>query len=816
MLENYRDLVTAVLGHDCMIFLGAGTSKDAGLPDSGELASELAKVLVGRLRQSNRNDEADTVESHGRDLTSVAESFHNIYGNGKVKDAIAEIISQRQKTADPEPFDSIAGLPRNLYVTTNFDTLLEQKFTTDDRTVVWKADHLKKVKADRSTIVKLHGTVDDPSSLVVLRDDFANYPENEDTGGIYRWVVGELPVKTLLVVGSSLSDSDFLTAVAQAKPGKDVFIVDPAAAPITFGAWQRKGATTIKMGAKEFFQELTSAVEELARLRPKPEMANVPKGAPSPRDRNPFKYYTTDGLSSTEFLELYRLFVPPDYSEFAKVYNPDKHHFVQGSRGCGKTVILRGMAIETLLKASVDTPYVGFWLPLSDQYVGTVRREAEPDQVWFRFFASYLTLLIAEQIAQSLNFCAGANLISIDPSSEAKFTAGVAGDLSLNQIPATFEDLCDSLYRLRHAHEIAANPTARASAAVVSSTFLHQITRRLGRLAPYFKEKHIFILLDDAHFMEAEQKRAFVAFLTTRRGPLSFKVGTKDDFGVHEDMFGSVISERKDYETIYLDRWSGREGRKAYREFIREIASRRLQSFGQGITPEDLLPKGQRPAKGRVYSGFAEYVVLSSGVVRDFVTLVKDTIYYANPEVAFEDVTLKPIPPNIQNEVISLKSAILLKEAGYGGDLGPELRLLIDTLATLFIQTLQASKSRKQIRTVSGIEIKDESNLKPRVEAVLEKGLELQLFQRPLLSRLPQTPTHPSTGLKFHRLLLPYYRLELSYRWPRRVSATQLNGLFLDPEGFVKALMASLPSEVEESEEAKYEIDYTLDDLGEL
>ena len=91
-----------------------------------------------------------------------------------------------------------------------------------------------------------------------------------------------------------------------------------------------------------------------------------------------------------------------------------------------------------------------------------------------------------------------------------------------------------------------------------------------------------------------------------------------------------------------------------YMKFLEALGDKRLRSTqNDSMSIKELLPASKkRYTKLKDYSGFKNYCYLSSGIVRDFVTLVKDTIYRAYPKIAYKKVKLAPISPKIQNEVI--------------------------------------------------------------------------------------------------------------------------------------------------------------------
>lgn len=813
LLKDYYNLVKDIAENNCILFLGAGVSQSAGLPSSPELSMALAKELINAMEKSNQEmSEINRVTQNQRNLQEIAKYYHNFFGNHKIKKRICEVLESEQKSASTEIFDTITTLPRNDIITTNYDSLLEDAFgSPEDRTVTWKEDQLSDWNSLKYNIFKIHGTIHDSTSVVVLKDDFSEFKSS----GLYKYLIGQLQIKTMVVVGYSLNDTDFIDLYFDASPSKNLFIIVKKQDILTHNEWIKKGAKIIEIDAESFFDELVEAIKNYKKRTPVEEIKSVPKGEIKKEDNNPFKFYTTDGLKPEQFSELYKLFIPPEYAGFTKIYNVDKHHIIQGTRGTGKTVLLRGLSIENLLASQKNTNYIGFWLPLSTPYLGSVKRhDGENDNTWFKFFASYLNILIVEKICESLLTCERKKYLIFENNNIKKFVTDVFCDLGVKNNVETLNTLYHEIIRIRSAYHTAYDRNKFEIKG--DPTYLRTFLSQLENLHSYFVDKYFFIILDDVHFMMDEnQKKVLVSLLSHREHPISFKIGTKEEFGVYTDFFGATIQEGKDYEGVYLDRLMGKEGAKDYRSFLERLANKRLEAFNQKISITELLPKGKRK-KGELYSGFRDYVVLSSQIIRDFITLMKDTIYLTYPQIAMEYVSLKPIPPNVQNEVIGIKSSIHLKEVDAAGDLREDVFILINTLGKLFKQTLEISQEvspKAELRKVSGIEIKNYHELNERTKAALDKAVELSLLQIPLVYRLRQKIDSPYFGVKFHRLLIPYYRLKLAYRYPRTVEASLLNGIYTDPDKFVDILIKTLAEEKTEPEHAQMEIDYHADDV---
>lgn len=808
-LSQYPSLIKDIAEHNCVFFIGAGVSECAGMPNGIALSEELAKDLIIFCERTNQKAIEEQIKIDSHNLEKIANHYQNLLDENQLKKRISEIIETYQKNADNEIYEIFTNLPRNDIISTNFDSLLETAFVSSkDYSVIWDDKHIVNIHAMRYNIFKIHGTFQEPTSIKILSEDFSKFKKSS----LYKLLFSLFSTKTLVIVGYSLRDSDFHDIYNEANefwPSQKIFIVTLNKNLLTHTVWMRKGAQVIEGGAENFFKDAVDSVSKYNQSTPPEEIKSVPKGEIKSEDQNPFKFYTTDGLMPAQFSELYHTFVPPEYSDFMKIYSIDKHHILQGGRGTGKTVILRGFSIENLLLNHIDTKFTGFWVPLSTMFLGCVKRQQEESDIfYFKFFASYLAILTIEKICDILMDCKEKNLLILDKDRENKFVNGVFNDLTINKNEQNLKSLYDEIYKIRTTYHLAYN---RQTLTLKDPLYLRAFFKHLPTLHDYFKEKYFFVILDDAHFLDNNQKKVLVSFLSQREYPICFKIGSIKPFGIYSDFFGAIIQDGKDYETIYLDRVSGKKGFEDYKIFLEKLANNRLSAFKQDIRIKELLPEGYRK-KGEFYSGFDTYAVLSSQIIRDFITLVKDTIYYAYPKIASEYVKLEVIPPNVQDEVIYAKSSIHLKEVDAAGELRDDMLLFIETLGKLFKQILEKSRqisSPKEIRTVSGIDIKNYHQLNQRTKAILDQALELQILQIPIKYRLRQKTETPIFGVKFHRLLIPYYRLKLGYRYPRQIEAKALNNIFDSPEKFIADLMKSWDSTTPESEiVAQMEIEY--------
>jgi NAD-dependent SIR2 family protein deacetylase len=181
------------------VFVGAGASVGSGLPTW----SELVEVLVHGLPEPPATN----------DLTTLARYYELVHGRHRM---ISILTATLRTEATPNILHrSIAALRPRSVLTTNFDDLLERSLRDQKHPygVVVSDDEVPFISASICPLVKLHGSIERPASLVFTSRDYELYEERKPS--IARLLASELQTKTLLLVGYSASDPDFRTILSR-------------------------------------------------------------------------------------------------------------------------------------------------------------------------------------------------------------------------------------------------------------------------------------------------------------------------------------------------------------------------------------------------------------------------------------------------------------------------------------------------------------------------------------------------------------------------------------------------------------------------
>jgi len=242
-----RALADAVADRKAVLLAGAGLSLSAGMPSAAALAERMAE----ELRRSDPTYEADSAAGVFARLASDLEVARN-------REAVVGVI--RGMLSPPQgltPTDAHLAAVRvfDRIVTTNYDTLFEVAAQSEQTGHVTVSTEMVGPLAERA-VVKLHGSIDEPESLVLSERDLVTLARGRP--GLYGSLVDILSRSVLVVVGHSLRDPSVLRLLADARPQSKGFFVVPHLSPFArsrvLNEWNM---TAIEADAAAFFRALS-------------------------------------------------------------------------------------------------------------------------------------------------------------------------------------------------------------------------------------------------------------------------------------------------------------------------------------------------------------------------------------------------------------------------------------------------------------------------------------------------------------------------------------------------------------------------------
>ena len=187
-----------------VLFIGSGVSCAAGLVSWDDLIGQM-KDILGRGMTTGRTKEVFDGLSH----LDIAEYFRMKVGN----EAYYRFLRKQFRDT---PFKltalhrAIAALPVRTIITTNYDKVLECTFRNQwgiDPVVIVYENQLPCFDPRQRVIVKIHGDIDHPDSIVLTASDYSRFDDSKnELRGRLKNVLG---TSTVLIVGFGFRDSNF-------------------------------------------------------------------------------------------------------------------------------------------------------------------------------------------------------------------------------------------------------------------------------------------------------------------------------------------------------------------------------------------------------------------------------------------------------------------------------------------------------------------------------------------------------------------------------------------------------------------------------
>ncbi|MDR1988241.1 MAG: SIR2 family protein [Candidatus Peribacteria bacterium] len=156
----------------------------------------------------------------------------------------------------------LAKLPFSAYFSTNWDTLLEIACTNvnGNYPVIYEDEHVAMLKNGDIPIVKLHGCITNPKSIVASVDDYNPFSKTKPLMDAMTKV--ELARKTILFLGFNLEDKDFIKLyndlyriLGEKFMGKHMAVTrNPTQDGIE--RWHKKGISLISGDLTDFLNDL--------------------------------------------------------------------------------------------------------------------------------------------------------------------------------------------------------------------------------------------------------------------------------------------------------------------------------------------------------------------------------------------------------------------------------------------------------------------------------------------------------------------------------------------------------------------------------
>jgi SIR2-like domain len=194
--QRFPALSEELKSAEVTLFVGAGLSKNAGLPLWDELMAPLAAEL---------GLEPTT------DPVTVAQYYVDAHAQGRylLNRHVVRIL-RRTPSVFSLAHALIKELPLRAILTTNFDDLIERTLAQEPERrhkVIITDDDLAYLSGEELAVVKVNGDISHPNGLILTRRDFESY--SGERPALTDYIRSLLSTSTMLFVGTSMRDPAF-------------------------------------------------------------------------------------------------------------------------------------------------------------------------------------------------------------------------------------------------------------------------------------------------------------------------------------------------------------------------------------------------------------------------------------------------------------------------------------------------------------------------------------------------------------------------------------------------------------------------------
>jgi len=248
-------LIKDIQNEECVVFLGAGVSTESHKP---YFEKKLVNILAEKCSYPSTSPLI---------LPKVARYFCDVEDGGFKGRLIREIrnyLDLFMEYGEAHNFatmihDIIAKIGfLKIIVTTNWDVFMERELNilpiVRDTDLVYWNDNKRQV-------IKLHGCISQPDTMIVTEDDYDNFVKNRLDSPISNKIKDLMTTKTFLFLGYSLKDESFqiiqeriLSKMGKFSRVSYAVLPDPAKKYIK--SWRKKGVIIIPSNALAFLREL--------------------------------------------------------------------------------------------------------------------------------------------------------------------------------------------------------------------------------------------------------------------------------------------------------------------------------------------------------------------------------------------------------------------------------------------------------------------------------------------------------------------------------------------------------------------------------
>lgn len=255
MDNTLRELIELIKEEKVCLWVGSGMSYYAGYPS----AKNLTKIIIEKLPESVKKELGDSAA-----LDHVSDIFDDLNGRKSLRDIIA--ANFRVKPKSTYYHDLLSKISHfHTIITTNYDKLLEDAYT-NRAIVIKKPSDRSFISGSLTTIYKIHGCVDQPSSIVVSKRDYDGMFNRNFRGDVWASIAHEIARYHHLFLGYGYEDNniraDFETIVNRTvAANKKIFHLSPSISPTKQIEFNARNIKHIDMKGEDFIELLIENIK---------------------------------------------------------------------------------------------------------------------------------------------------------------------------------------------------------------------------------------------------------------------------------------------------------------------------------------------------------------------------------------------------------------------------------------------------------------------------------------------------------------------------------------------------------------------------
>jgi len=209
-------LIEAIRNRNAVLFCGSGISLPCGLPSAFAIAQRLIQLV-------HEVDPEYTVNPTGASFAAIATDLAALKGQDFLEKSIKSIIDSPQGVL-PSVAHKKAVMLFDQIITTNYDSLFEDAVSSLRLPHLMIANEIDDEIPTKS-IVKLHGSIDKESSLLLTENDVFMFDKSRRK--LWEATLSILQSKTVVVVGASLHDPSIIRLFREAGDSLNGYFIAP-------------------------------------------------------------------------------------------------------------------------------------------------------------------------------------------------------------------------------------------------------------------------------------------------------------------------------------------------------------------------------------------------------------------------------------------------------------------------------------------------------------------------------------------------------------------------------------------------------------